>query len=413
MGKLHLSDALRGASKKADSDALDQIFTRAISGRSLFTDRGALSFDYIPERLPFRESQIAGVGEILAPVLHESKPSNLLLYGKTGTGKTAVARYVLRRLGPVAEHQEVKMAVCYVNARFAGTEYRVLSTLAEFMSLKIPFTGLSVGEAFSRLESAVTTFGGSVIIILDEIDFLVNNYGDGLVYELTRINERLKQSKVSLIGISNDLRFKELLDPRCLSSLSEEEMVFPPYTASELKTILSERADAAFRNGAVDQAAIGLCAALAGSEHGDARRAVDLLRVAGEVAEREASTKVEEKHVRAAAQRIERDRTVEAIRSLPIHAKLVLLSILSNQTSPYTGAVYQQYAKLCRRAGSEPLTQRRVSGLLAELDLLGLISASLVSHGRYGRTKKISSLTPADVCKEILSEDPVLGSLLP
>ena len=402
----------RGRDVEPSADPLDDIFRRALTGQSLFTNRDALSSDYVPGRLPFREKQIAGIGEILSPVLHGSRPSNLILYGKTGTGKTAVARYVLRRLKTSAAEQGIKVNTCYANTRFAGTEYRVLSTLAEEINLKIPFTGLSVGEAFARLESTINASKSNVIVILDEIDFLVSNYGDDLVYELTRINERLTPSKVSFVGISNDLQFKELLDPRCLSSLSEEEMVFSPYTASELKIILAERATAAFCTGAVEEAAIGLCAALAGSEHGDARRAVDLLRVAGEVAEREASSRVEEKHVRAAVQRIERDRMVEAIRSLPLHAKLVLLSILTNSASSSTGEIYQRYTKLCRRIASEPLTQRRVSGLLAELDLLGLVSANLVSQGRYGRTRKISALTPLDTCREILAEDPTLGSLL-
>lgn len=395
------------------NDPLEDIFRRAVSGHSLFINHTALQSDYIPTKLPFREKQITGVGEILAPILHGSKPSNLLLYGKTGTGKTAVARYVLRRLTSSAEEQGIRVISCYVNTRFAGTEYRVLSTIAEGVNLKIPFTGLSSGEAFSRLESTLAANATNAVIILDEIDFLVSNYGDDLVYELTRCNERIKPATASIIGISNDLRFKELLDPRCLSSLSEEEMVFSPYTASELKMILMERAQVALRKDAIDEAAIGLCAALAGSEHGDARRAIDLLRVAGEVAEREATGRVEEKHVRAAVQRIERDRMVEALRSLPIHAKLVLLSVLLNQSSVSTGEVYQQYVKLCRRVGSEPLTQRRISGLLAELDLLGLVSASLVNQGRYGRTKRISSLTPLDTYREVLSEDPTLNSLLP
>ena len=44
------------------------------------------------------------------------------------------------------------------------------------------------------------------------------------MYELTRINETLTKSKVAIIGISNDLRLKEFLDPRVFSSLSEEEL---------------------------------------------------------------------------------------------------------------------------------------------------------------------------------------------
>jgi cell division control protein 6 len=124
------------------------------------------------------------------------------------------------------------------------------------------------------------------IAVLDEVDALVKQKGDTLLYELTRINEVLMHSKVALVGISNDLRFKEFLDPRVLSSLSEEEIVFTPYNAEELKDILQHRSNLAFNENVIDNGTLSLCAALAAAEHGDARRALDLLRVAGELAEK-------------------------------------------------------------------------------------------------------------------------------
>ena len=80
------------------SGGIDEIFRRAKEGKPLFVNRGALSPDYVPGRLPFRDDQTKAVAQILAPILRGSKPSNLLLYGKTGTGKTAVTNYVLSSL---------------------------------------------------------------------------------------------------------------------------------------------------------------------------------------------------------------------------------------------------------------------------------------------------------------------------
>ena len=214
------------------------------------------------------------------------------------------------------------------------------------------------------------------------------------------------------MGISNDLQFKEFLDPRVLSSLGEEEVVFPPYTVEQLRQILAERAKLAFVNGTVTEASINLCAALAGTEHGDARRAVDLLRVAGEVAEREGAKSVDEKHIKLGLQKVDQDRMVEAIRMLPLHEKLVLLAVTGSHGLDSTGDVYTQYTTLCKRIHMEPLTQRRVSGLLSELDLIGLISANIINKGRYGRTKKISSLVPTDIVTNIIKEDPSLNSLI-
>jgi cell division control protein 6 len=217
---------------------------------------------------------------------------------------------------------------------------------------------------------------------------------------------------LSIVGISNDLKFKEALDPRVLSSLGEEELVFPPYTVEELRAILGERAGVAFRQGVVPSSTINLCAALAGSEHGDARRAVDLLRIAGEVAEREGFQTVDDTCIRKASEKVEYDRIEEALRSLPLQNKIILLTVSKSYDGTNTGEVYLGYTSLAKRMGAEVLTQRRVSGILAELDLLGLVEAAVVSKGRRGRTKRIKLLIPTETLNKVIGEDPSITSVL-
>jgi cell division control protein 6 len=284
------------------------------------------------------------------------------------------------------------MKTCYVNCRMTGTEYRVFSSLCNVIDIKIPFTGLALGEVFDRFKSGLEKCKLTLVAVLDEIDALVKDKGDTLLYELTRINETLNNSRITIIGISNDLRFKEFLDPRVLSSLSEEETVFRPYDASELYDILFERAQSSFHDGVLLDGTITLCAALAAAEHGDARRALDLLRVAGELVEREGAKNVTEDHVRRAEKRIEHDRVVEAMKNLPAHSKFVLCSVYllnRNIRQIVTGEIYEVYCELCEQLGVTPLTQRRVSGLINELDSIGLLNTQLINMGRYGRTKKI------------------------
>ena len=384
---------------------IDEIFRRAKAGMALFTDREALSPDYIPKNLPFRDLQTSQVAEVLAPVLHGSKPSNLLLYGKTGTGKTAVARYVLSRLERETDRDDI--VVAYVNTRLANTEYRSLVEVAQAVGVKIPFTGLSIGEVTERIFKEIKAKKMKAVLVLDEIDFLVKTYGDDILYEFTRSTERLSPGFLSTVGISNDLKFKESLDPRVLSSLSEEELVFPPYTVDELREILTERARVAFRPSVASLAAINLCAAMAGSEHGDARRAIDLLRIAGEVAEREGLKEIDDLSIRRASDKMEHDRVEEAVVSLPLHNKVILLAVSKFEGGTNTGELYLAYTSLCKRAGIEALTQRRVSGILAELDLLGLIEAAVVSKGRRGRTKKIRLLAGNEALGKTISEDSI------
>jgi len=394
---------------------LDNVFDRFLKGVQIFTDREVLRNDYVPEKLPHREEQIRCFGEIITPALKGSRCSNIFIYGKTGTGKTAVVRYVLNKLVQKASEFGAPVKVCYANCRLSGTEYRILSSLCESINVKVPFTGLALGEVFDRFKKGLNSRKLLLIVVLDEIDALIKDRGDVLLYELTRINEYLNNSKTSIVGISNDLRFKEFLDPRVLSSLSEEEIVFRPYDASELQDILLDRANAAFMDGVLADGTVGLCAALAAAEHGDARRALDLLRVAGELAEREGSSRISEAHIRLAEKRIEHDRVLEALNNLPPHSKLVLCSVYllgKAKINCATGDIYEIYCELCEQSGLVPLTQRRVSGLVNELDVIGLLNARIVSMGRYGRTKKIRLGISRALIKEMFVNDERLCCLV-
>ena len=398
------------------TSVLEGVFNRFLQSASIFKDREILRHDYVPENLPHREDQIRFLGEIVAPLLKGVRCSNILIYGKTGTGKTAVVKYVLNKLSQKAQECTSPVKFCYVNCRWVGTEYRVLSALCYALGVKVPFTGLALGEVFDRFRRGLDTQNGVFIVVLDEIDALVKNRGDTLLYELTRVNETLRFGKTSIVGISNDLRFKDFLDPRVLSSLSEEENVFRPYDAAELRDILLDRAKSAFFDGVLSDSAVSLCSALAAAEHGDARRALDLLRVAGELAEREGAKIIIDEHIRRAETRIEHDRVVEALKNLPAHSKLVLLGVYilvkANIARAITGEIYEIYCELCEQAGLTPLTQRRVSGLINELDVIGLLNTQVVSMGRYGRTKKIRLGVARSIIRSVFMNDERLGRLI-
>jgi cell division control protein 6 len=394
---------------------LDDVFEQFLKSTPILKNRRVLGHDYIPDRLPHREEQIRFLGEAVAPVLKNCRCSNVFIYGKTGTGKTAVTRYVLGKLATKSRGLGGSVNVSYVNCRLAGTEYRVFANLCRALGVNVPFTGLAVGEVFERFRKGLESKAVLLLIVLDEIDALVKTRGDVLLYELTRINETLRDSRASIIGISNDLRFKEFLEPRVVSCLSEEEIVFKPYDAAELQDILWDRARLAFCDGVLRGGAVSLCAAKAAAEHGDARRALDLLRVAAELTERRGDDTITEDHIWRAERRIEHDRVLDALKNLPLHSKLVLYGVylLSKTQVNYavTGDIYEIYRELCSELVVSPLTQRRVSGLINELDVIGLLNARVASLGRYGRTKKIRLGISSNLVRRVFADDDRVGLL--
>jgi cell division control protein 6 len=219
------------------------------------------------------------------------------------------------------------------------------------------------------------------------------------------MNETLKKSQVCLMGISNNLLFIEHLDPRVKSSLSEEEILFPPYNALQIQSILRQRAKEAFCTNVIGSGVIEKCAAYAAKEHGDARRALELLRVAGELAERENNTKVNMEHLDKADKKIEVDRVLEVLITQPKQFQATLYSALilsKKRKGPiFTGEIYELYRNLCQRAKLNPLTQRRVSDIIAEMDMLGLINAKVISKGRYGRTREITLSVPPSMNQKV------------
>ena len=395
-------------------EGLIDYFEKFLNKKSLFRNKNTLQANYTPEQILHRDDQIQQLANILAPCLKGDKPSNLFIYGKTGTGKTLVAKHVSKQLIKIAEERDLPIKIIYINCKLkkiADTEYRLVAQLSREFGTSIPVTGLPTDEVYNIFYKIVEREQKGIILILDEIDQLIGRAGNDILYNLTRINSELSKSQITLVGISNDLMFTDNLDPRVKSSLSEEELVFPPYNAIQIQKILKQRSNEAFRQGVIKQGLIEKCAAFAAREHGDARRALELLRVAGELAERQNDENVELKHLDDAEEKIERDRIIDMIESQPkqYHATLYsVFSIAQNKKKQiFTGEVYELYKKLCLRTDLRPLTQRRISDILAEMDMLGVINAKVISKGRYGRTREISLATTGSInqkIKKILEE---------
>ena len=382
---------------------LDKIFD-SVGSRSLFKNKQILQSNYSPEDIPHRDKQIEAIASILAPCLLGEKTSNLFIYGKTGTGKTLSVQHVANELKARSKDAGT-LRIEYLNCKLkkvADTEYRILAELIKKLGGSVPPTGLPTDQVYLKFLEVLEKSGEKLLIlILDEIDQAVKKISDEFLYNLTRLNAELSKVQIIIVGISNDLRFLDMIDQRVRSSLSEEELVFPPYNAPQLIDILRKRANDSFKPNVISEGVIEKCAAFAAREHGDARRALDLLRVAGEIAERDSSAKITEEHIDKANDKIERDKILDIIETEPKQFQIVLYSIFQlikkSKDNIFTGDIFSQYQELCKKVKIESLTQRRVSDILAEFDMLGLINARVISKGRQGRTRENKLAIPVNI----------------
>ena len=392
------------------------IFEKILGQDSLFTDRKAFDHAFEPSNLPHRETEVEALVRNLVDALNGHIPSNMLLYGVPGSGKTVVTRFVLSQLLEKGKQMEQSVQTYEINCRNVDTKYRVVQTLASQLKQRgdypIPFTGWPTDRVLETLIERMDRVGGVHILVLDEIDNLVARAGSDLLYSLTNLNTILKNARCCIIGISNDLNFTQELDPRVSSRLSQEDVVFHPYGAQEIQDILQERVRMGLKNNSLEGGVIPLCSALAAQEHGDARRALDLLRISVQKAEQRSQTKVDPKHVRLAQSQLEHDQVTPVLKTLPLHQKLVLFCIIINEENGLrnicTGEIFRTYSQACMKISIEPLTARRISSLLNELDTLGLIMARNVSKGRGGRSKQVNSAIPKtiDSIKILSQNDP-------
>jgi cell division control protein 6 len=395
----------------------ENIFYEFINQESVFIDKNKISPHYIPETLPFREEQIKGLSLWLSPSLKKEKPHNVFIYGKVGTGKTSVVKHVTEQLEQIAYDKKLPLFSIYLNCRNYQTKYAVLFYVVQLFYPDKNFIGYSRSFIYDKFLTYIKENQLNFIITLDEIDKIKDKEIDDLIYTLTRSNDEMVIGSVSIIGISNNLFFKSRLDPRTKSSLCEQEAVFPPYNAEELKEILKQRISIAFKEGVVKESAINSAAAIAAKESGDARTAVMLLLKAGELSDLNKKREVTDIEVRQAKEKVEQEVMKSMVLTLPVQLQLVLFAITKKSENPrgilkidgsleenvlYSGEIFDAYVSLATKLEEKPVSMRWFREYINELETYGFISTTQSGKGVKGNTTLIKLGVDAKTIQDLL-----------
>ncbi|MFA5381652.1 MAG: AAA family ATPase [Candidatus Micrarchaeia archaeon] len=395
-------------------------FSDILQKDSIFIDRNVLSPHYIPDILPFREKQIEKIMTVLSPALKNERPHNLFVYGKTGTGKTACIKNIMKKFKEMEKHDAI---MTYVNCKVYNTRYRIIQKVAKTFISELDKSGFGLTHIYEKLASWIKENNIKLIIVLDEVDMTKDL--DDLIYTLTRVNDELEKGCISLLGISNKFSFKDELDPRSKSSLYETELVFASYTTIQLQEILKQRANLGFKKDTVEESAINLTAAITATETGDARYALRLLLKAGEIAEETNKKKITDFEVEEARRSVDEDMAAETIITLPEHQQLVLLSTaeldlrgsnyekLNEDESGFllSGEIYEEYRRNCKKYKQKPRTARWFQEYLNDLEMLGLITMIESGKGIRGHTRLIRIGYSSDSIKNIIDRNLKRGGI--
>ena len=385
---------------------------------SVFRDKGVLSLSYVPEFLVCREKEEEYFAKILIRGVNENfLPPMVRVFGRTGSGKTAVVRSVLERF---SRYRGKDFRWFYVNLKNCRTVFSASNAvLSAICGRRLP-VNLGLDRVFAEIWSEVEALKGEldrlfVYLVLDEVDAIfMDKHFDPSDFFYRFLRRQFSQEdpgvKLCLITITNNPHvLEDNLDGRVRSSMGGEMVMFPSYSRKELKEILDRRLSDAFKPDVVEEGVPDYCAELTAEKGGDARKAIDLLRVSGEIAN-EKESKVTTSCVKKALERVEKDWEEEILNDLPGHSAVILgfIAVLTLEKEKIsTRELYDSYRKapsewLGPHAPSEKilkkLSERRVSGIVNELETAGLISTWNISRGRKGYRKEIKiNMNPQNV----------------
>ena len=375
----------------------------------LIKDEKPLGLDYVPERLPHREEQLAQLTSIFTSALKAGMARRVLITGKIGTGKTVTAKKFGQLIEEIARRMGLELHYVHVNCRLQnGSFFHILLEAMRRLRPDFPERGYATNELLTLLLRELDDRDAYMIITLDDAEALIDKSGSRPFFALSRAHEAKVGGpfRLSLICVLREPEKLKELDDATRSTLEEYAIHMPEYSKEQLFDILMDRVKLAFVEGAIREEVVAFIAELAASE-GNARYAIELLWRAGRLAEQEGRYEVLPEHVRKAKVMVwPVERMV--LKALSIHEKLFLLALsrlfkFTDEAKVTMGEAKEEYKVLCEEFSQEPRKHTQIWKYVQRLAELSLITAEPSGPGRRGRTTLIGLLVPAEELEEELT----------
>lgn len=303
---------------------------------------------------------------------------NLHIHGPRGTGKTALVKKKL---------QGLDRKTCYISCLEHDTQYKVLQELVSQLTEKEVASGYHTSQLHRKIEEHSEVF--DLVLVLDEFDFLLLNDGDDLLYVLSRLGN---QTRIVCIT-ANTVELEKQVEARTYSSLHPRRIQFEPYTGKQVYEILADRASKSLEKQSVHRNAVTYIA----STTQNAEIALTWLRTAAQTADDTVTEELVE-DVKEDAYQIYIE---ERLNKLSKHHKFLYQGVeeLSREKGPVVSAgdIYQRYRTVAEERGKDPLSDRRISDYLKQLEQLNLVSAEYHYGGKKGKTREVQ-LRQLDDC---------------
>ncbi len=339
---------------------------------SIFRDPSVFDVEYVPPEsmIVHRDRELDDILYSVQGLLMGMPPMHVYLQGVPATGKTMVAKAVLRAAGNLERAGNVASpVVAYVDAKSNKTGVEMMRAIAQDIGIAPggddKWISTLTDRIFRNLSRRAKGKQQPFILVIDEIHFPPRREVQEILYKLLRPGNRSPNfSCIKTLVIAISSGEPSFMDEGLRSLLSPHVIVFDDYTTEQKFDILKQRCLQGFGRGVIDDELIYTVAA----RSSDLRHALKVLYQAGNIANLKSDTQITEEYIEQALATVPPD-SKRFISNLSKLEKFLLKEVIKKGEKGITTA---ELHRRCTMRMKE-YTLRYIEIIMAELERKGLV----------------------------------------